>query len=275
LRVTVIGGGTMGSGIAEVFAQFGHDAILSDISDSILRKSELAINASLKKLSEKGIIKEPERVSERILYDTNFTAYDSEFYVEAVIEKPEIKSEVLHKIKNQNAIVATNTSSISITMLSKYAPNPKKFIGMHFFNPPVIMKLIEVVSGYDTDGDTIKRVMDISKSLGKTPVMVKDFPGFISNRVLMALIREAIISLEEGISDAAGIDTIMKLGMNHPMGPLELSDFIGNDVVYDILNVLYNDLGYERFKPPVTLRNMVYAGKLGRKTGEGFYKYDK
>ncbi len=272
MKVTVIGAGTMGSGIAEVFAMNNNDVLLSDVSYDILNMGIKRIENSLKKFQEKGKIKSVDDVLSRININTDINAQESDLYIEAVLEREDVKKDVLSKIKS-NSIIATNTSSISITYLSRFVKNPEKFIGMHFFNPPPIMSLIEIVRGNSTSDETTKKIIEISKSLGKTPVEVRDFPGFVSNRVLMAMLREAIIAYEESVASAEGIDTVMKLGMNHPMGPLELSDFIGLDVVYDIMNVLYNDTGSERFKPPITLRNLVYAGKLGRKTGEGFYKY--
>ncbi|SMD30842.1 3-hydroxyacyl-CoA dehydrogenase family protein [Picrophilus oshimae] len=272
MRVTVIGAGTMGSGIAEVFALNNHEVLLSDVSNDILNNGRKKIEASLEKFKEKGRIKSVEDVLEKISMNTDINAQESDLYIEAVLERIDVKRDVLSRIRS-DAIIATNTSSISITYLSKFVRNPEKFIGMHFFNPPPIMSLIEIVRGNSTSDETTKKIVEISRSLGKTPVEVNDFPGFVSNRVLMAMLREAIIAYEENVASAEGIDTVMKLGMNHPMGPLELSDFIGLDVVYDIMNVLYNDTGSERFKPPITLRNLVYAGKLGRKTGEGFYKY--
>ncbi|EQD29090.1 3-hydroxybutyryl-CoA dehydrogenase, partial [mine drainage metagenome] len=201
---------------------------------------------------------------------------DSEIIVEAVFERLDIKKDIFSKISDylsETAILSSNTSSISISHLSSFVKIPENFIGMHFFNPPPLMKLIEIVKGNRTSKETLDKIYDISKKLGKEPVIVNDYPGFVSNRVVMPMLREAIVALEQGVATAEDIDKTMKLGFNHPMGPLTLCDFIGNDVVMDIMEVLYTEFGNPNYKTPILLRNMVYAGKLGRKTGEGFYKY--
>ena len=278
MKVTVIGAGTMGNGIAQVFAMGNHEVILNDIYPEALEKARKNILSSLTRLNGKGILKDPE---DAILARIKFTGEvsdgkGSDLFIEAVLEQPELKRQVfktINSIAGENAIIASNTSSISINLLSREVNDPRRFLGIHFFNPPPVMKLIEIVKCGSTSDRVLKMVYEMSKSLGKEPVIVEDFPGFVSNRVLMPLIREAILTLEENVATKNDIDKTMKLGMNHPMGPLELSDFIGLDVVYDIMQVLFTEFGDVRFKPPVTLRNLVNAGKLGRKTGEGFYKY--
>lgn len=278
LKVTVIGAGTMGSGIAQVFAQKGHEVVLTDIYEPAIENAKKTIPNSLQRLKRKGIITEDESaVVKRIDFTKELSSgKGSDLFIEAVIEKPETKTDLFGKISDmadETSIIASNTSSISINYLSGFVNNPKRFVGIHFFNPPPVMKLVEIVKANSTSEETIERALSISKSLDKEPVVVKDFPGFVSNRVLMPLIREAILTLEEGIATTEDIDKTLKLGMNHPMGPLELADLIGLDVTYDIMDVLYREYGDPRFKPPITLRNLVNSKRLGRKTGEGFYKY--
>lgn len=278
MRVTVVGAGTMGRGIAQVFAQAGNEVILTDVYEKALEVARENISNSLSKLAKKGEIKEnPETVLSRIKITGKLEdGIDSDIYVEAVIEKVETKRDVLQSVSNisrPDSIIASNTSSISINQLSAYVKGPERFIGWHFFNPVPVMKLVEIVKGERTPESLVRKCFEISKALGKDPVISQDFPGFISNRVLMPLIREAILVLEEGIATKNDIDKTLRLGMNHPMGPLELADFIGLDVTLDIMEVLYHEYGDPRFKPPITLRNLVNSGKLGRKTSEGFYKY--
>ncbi len=278
MKVTVVGAGTMGRGIAQVFAQAGNEVVLTDIYEKALSLARDNINTSLSRLAKKGDLKEnPETVMSRIKITGKLEeGADSDIYVEAVIEKVDTKRDVLKSISNMarpDSIIATNTSSISITQLSAFVSSPERFIGLHFFNPVPVMKLVEIVVGERTPDSLARRCFEIAKSLGKDPVISRDFPGFISNRVLMPLIREAILVLEEGIATKNDIDKTLRLGMNHPMGPLELADFIGLDVTLDIMEVLFHEYGDPRFKPPITLRNLVNAGKLGRKTSEGFYKY--
>jgi 3-hydroxybutyryl-CoA dehydrogenase len=278
MKVTVVGAGTMGNGIAQVFAMGNHEVILNDVFPEALEKAKKTILSSLTRMNGKGLLKDPE---DAILSRIKFTGELSEgkgsdLFIEAVLEKPELKKQVFKTINTQadeNSIIASNTSSISINLLSREINDPRRFLGIHFFNPPPVMKLIEIVKCSSTSDRVVKMVYEMAKSLGKEPVIVEDFPGFVSNRVLMPLLREAILALEENVATKSDIDKTMKMGMNHPMGPLELSDFIGLDVVYDIMQVLFTEFGDVRFKPPVTLRNLVNAGKLGRKTGEGFYKY--
>ena len=276
--VTVIGAGTMGRGIAQAFAQTGNEVILTDTYEKALEIAPSEIEKSISRLVKKGLIKEdPHVILGRIHTTMDLKkSRDSELFVEAVLEKLEVKSDLyknLAEIARPEAIIASNTSSISINQLSSCVSFPERFIGMHFFNPVPVMKLVEIITCERTSNKTLETVLKITKDLGKDPVTSRDFPGFISNRILMPMIREAILSLEQGVANREDIDKTLKLGMNHPMGPLELADFIGLDVTYDIMQVLYHEFGDSRFMPPVTLRNMVNAKKLGRKTGEGFYKY--
>jgi 3-hydroxybutyryl-CoA dehydrogenase len=278
LRVSVIGAGTMGSGIAQVFAMAGHEVTLIDIFPDAIKKGRVNIEKSLSKLSEKGSIKlSPNQILDMIKFSSSYDDLKgSELVVEAAFERLDVKKDILAKVSSnvsKGTIIGSNTSSISISLLSSFVKEPENFIGMHFFNPPPIMKLVEIVNGNRTSEVTRNKIFEISKQLGKEPVIVNDYPGFVSNRVLMPMLREAIVCLEEGIGSAEDIDKTIKLGLNHPMGPLTLCDFIGNDVVFDIMEVLFREFGDPHYKPPVLLRNMVYAGKLGRKSGEGFYKY--
>jgi 3-hydroxybutyryl-CoA dehydrogenase len=270
----------MGNGIAHVFAQYGYDVLLCDISDEILQKAIKTISENLDRQIKKGIVKleDKEKILSRIKTTKNLEDFrEVELVVEAVVEKEEIKKEIfskLDKITKKDVILASNTSSISITRLSKATNRPENVIGMHFFNPVPVMKLVEVVKGFITSDETVNKIVEISKTLDKVPIVVKDFPGFISNRILMPLINEAIFALGEGIADKESIDNIMKLGMNHPMGPLQLADLIGLDVVLDILNVLYENFKDPKYRPAPLLIKMVEAGYLGRKTKKGFYEYD-
>lgn len=278
MKVTVVGAGTMGNGIAQVFAQGGNEVVLTDIIEPVLEKAKDTISKSLERLAKKNLISEsPETIKGRIKFTGNIEeGAKSDIYVEAIVEKVELKKEILEKISEmakEDSIVSTNTSSISVNYLSRFVKHPENFLGMHFFNPPPVMKLVEIVTGVKTSEQAIKRVQEISRSLGKEPVVVKDYPGFVANRILMPLLREAIVAYEEGVASKEDIDKTVKLGLNHPMGPLELADFVGLDITYDVMKVLYDEFGDPRYKPPITLRNMVNAGLLGRKTGEGFYKY--
>ncbi len=278
MKVTVIGAGTMGRGIAQVFAQAGNEVVVTDVYDKALSTAMTEIRKSLEKLYSKNLISEdPETVISRISPTNNMVdGKDTKIFIEAVLEKKELK-ESLYKELNEfisaETIVATNTSSISINALSASIKYPENFIGLHFFNPVPVMKLVEIIKGEKTSEKVVSKTLEIVKSLGKEPVTSNDFPGFISNRILMPLIREAILTLEQGVSTKEDIDKTLRLGMNHPMGPLELADFIGLDVVHDIMHVLYTEFGDPRFMPPVTLRNLVNAKKLGKKSGEGFYSY--
>ena len=279
LKVAVIGGGTMGNGIAQVCAQGGHTVVLSDVDGAALERARAQIDRSLGKLAEKGKIAAEDRAATlgRIEFTPDLadvTAAD--LVVEAVVEKFEVKRELfaeLDRITKPATILASNTSSISITRLGAATKRPDKVIGMHFMNPVPLMALVEVIRGQATSDETTRTVMDIARALGKTPVEVNDFPGFVSNRVLMPMINEAIFAVYEGVAKPEAIDEVMKLGMNHPMGPLTLADFIGLDVCLAILEVLHEGLGDPKYRPCPLLKRMVAAGWLGRKSGRGFYTY--
>ena len=278
MKVSVIGAGTMGNGIAQVFAQKGTDVILVDTFPDAIKKALETMKSSLEKFQRKGAIREdPNIVLSRIKTETSLSALSgSDVYIEAVPERPEIKKtaiEAISSVARPDSIVASNTSSISINLLSSYCKFPQNFVGMHFFNPVPVMKLVEIVKSNRTSEETLNKVMSLVTLLDKQYVVSSDYPGFISNRILMPLLNEAMLALEQGISTKEDIDKTMKLGMNHPMGPLELADFIGLDVTRDIMEVLYREFGDHRYKPPIILRNLVNSGKLGRKSGEGFYKY--
>lgn len=279
-KVSVIGGGTMGNGIAHVFALKGFNVNLVELNNELASKSIKNISANMDRQVKKGIITEDEK-SQAIKRITSvagldLTPPDSDLIIEAIYENKEAKLAIfnnLEKIIKQDSIFCSNTSSISITELSS-ACRPDKFIGMHFMNPVPVMKLIEIIRGYSTSDLTFNAVKDIAIKLEKIPVEVADFPGFISNRILMPMINEAIFALMENVASAEDIDTVMKLGMSHPMGPLTLADFIGLDVCLSIMEVLYEGFNDSKYRPCPLLKKMVAANKLGRKTGEGFFKYE-
>jgi 3-hydroxybutyryl-CoA dehydrogenase len=279
LRVGVVGAGTMGNGIAQVFAQAGHPVTLRDLDQAILDRARAQIDRSLGKLVEKGRLPAAERAAtlERITATTDLAAVASaDLVIEAVVENLETKRTLfaeLDRMAGPASILASNTSSISITKLGAATRRPDKVIGMHFMNPVPLMALVEVIRGQATSDQTTRAVMDLARGLGKTPVEVSDFPGFVANRVLMPMINEAIFAVYEGVATAEAIDEVMKLGMNHPMGPLTLADFIGLDVCLAILEVLHEGLGDPKYRPCPLLRRMVDAGWLGRKSGRGFYTY--
>lgn len=279
-NVAVIGSGTMGNGIAHVFAQTGYQVNLIDISSEALEKALGTIGKNLDRQIKKELITEADKDATlgRI---TNFTETSkgiksSDLVVEAATENESIKLKIFESMDQHapdHAILATNTSSISITKIAAVTKRPGQVIGMHFMNPVPVMKLIEVIRGYATTDETTETIMALSKDLGKVPVEVNDYPGFVANRILMPMINEAIYSLYEGVAGVEEIDTVMKLGMAHPMGPLQLADFIGLDVCLSILNVLYEGFGNPKYAPCPLLVNMVTAGYKGTKTGEGFWKY--
>lgn len=277
-RVAVIGAGTMGNGIAHVFAQHGHEVVMIDVSEDRLEAAKATISANMDRQVKKGVLTEEEKAAALGRLTTAVTleaAEGSGLVVEAVPELFDLKAEILATVGDvvPEGIVASNTSSISITALAAKTRRPERVIGMHFMNPVPVMKLVEVIRGLQTADETTARVMEIARDLGKTPVQANDFPGFVSNRVLMPMINEAVYCLMEGVADAEAIDTVMKLGMNHPMGPLALADLIGLDVCLAILEVLHRELGDDKYRPCPLLRQYVAAGWLGRKTGRGFYQY--
>lgn len=277
--VVVVGAGTMGSGIAQVFATHGVKTFLMDTEEPFLQRGLSRIEQSLGRFLAKGKLGEEEMraIRERISPTTTLTCVSqADAVVEAVTEDVEIKRSLFRDVDDlapKRAILASNTSSISITTLAAATRRPDRVIGMHFMNPVPIMALVEVIRGEDTSEETTRTVVGWAEALGKTPVEAHDYPGFVSNRVLMPMINEAAYCLMEGVSTPEGIDTIMKLGMNHPMGPLQLADFIGLDVCVSILDVLKEGLGDDKYRACPLLRRLVAAGHLGRKTGRGFYVY--
>jgi len=279
-NISVIGSGTMGNGIAHLFAQNGYKVSLIDISEESLKKAVATIDKNLGRQVEKGIFtKEAKDQAITNITTTTFLqegVKDAELVIEAATENAELKLKIFHDIDENTkpgTILASNTSSISITKIASVTKSPDTVIGMHFMNPVPIMKLVEVIRGYNTSDVVTKTIMDLSVALGKVPVEVNDYPGFIANRILMPMINESIYSLYEGVAGVEEIDTVMKLGMAHPMGPLQLADFIGLDVCLSILNVLQNGFGNPKYAPCPLLVNMVQAGHKGIKSGSGFYKY--
>ncbi len=279
MKVTVLGAGTMGNGIAQVFAQHGHAVTLRDLDAAILERARGTIAKSLAKLAEKGKLTAEERDASlgRIQATTDLgAAAGCDLAVEAVVESYEVKAAIFRELDvltRPEAILASNTSSISITRLAAATKRPDKVIGMHFMNPVPLMTLVEVIRGQATSDATTQQVMELSRALGKTPVEVNDYPGFVANRVLMPMINEAVFAVYEGVATPEAVDQVMKLGMNHPMGPLTLADFIGLDVCLAILNVLHEGFGDPKYRPCPLLKRMVDAGWLGRKSGRGFYTY--
>ena len=278
-KVAVIGAGTMGNGIAQTFAAHGSSVALVDIDAKGLEKGVAAIRASLDKFASKAVLtKEAADAAFANVHPASSmdAVKDAQLVVEAVSERETVKKSVfgqLDALTGPECILATNTSSISITAIAASTKRPDKVIGMHFMNPVPLMKLVEVIRGQETSAETTAKVVACSEALGKVPVEASDYPGFVSNRVLMPMINEAAYCLMEGVATKEGIDTVMKLGMNHPMGPLALADLIGLDVCLDILNVLHTGLGDDKYRPCPLLKRMVAAGRLGRKSKKGFYDY--
>ncbi len=278
-RIAVIGSGTMGNGIAHVFAQHGHDVSLIDVNPRALDKAKTTIGTNLERQVKKGSLDAdaPAQILARITTGTALDlAGDADLVVEAASENPSIKFDLfarLDEVAPPHALLATNTSSISITEIASRTRRPAQVIGMHFMNPVPVMQLVEVIRGQDTSDATTQAVMAMATALGKTPVEVNDYPGFVANRVLMPMINEAVFCVYEGVATPESIDTVMKLGMAHPMGPLALADFIGLDVCLAILQVMHTGLGDDKYRPCPLLKRMVAAGHLGRKSGQGFYQY--
>lgn len=279
-NIVVIGAGTMGNGIAHVFAMNGFQVSLVDISADALNKAVATIGKNLDRMLSKGSISEHEKTNtiNNIKTNTDLAAVagTADLIVEAATENVDLKLRIfkqMDELAAPNCILATNTSSISITQIAAVTKRPQLVIGMHFMNPVPVMKLVEVIRGYATSNETLQTIMELSSKLGKSPVEVNDYPGFVANRILMPMINEAIITLFEGVAGVEEIDTVMKLGMAHPMGPLQLADFIGLDVCLAILEVLHDGFGNPKYAPCPLLVNMVTAGKKGVKSGEGFYSW--
>ncbi|MBM6886793.1 3-hydroxybutyryl-CoA dehydrogenase [Pseudoflavonifractor phocaeensis] len=280
-KIVVIGGGTMGLDIAQTFAKKGYDVVVRDINDAIIQASEARLNKGLDKLVSKGKLDEAGKkaITDKMTFTTDLNlAADADLVVEAAIENLDIKKSIfaeLDKICKPETILASNTSSISITAIAAATQRPDKFIGMHFFNPATVMKLVEVIRGAHTSDETCKTITELAVAIGKEPVEVNEAPGFVVNKILIPMINEACDLLYTGVASAEGIDTAMKLGANHPMGPLALGDLVGLDVCLAIMDTLYHETGDPKYRASLLMRKMVRAGKLGRKTGIGFFDYRK
>ena len=277
-RVLVVGAGTMGSGIAQVIAQAGISTTLMDADTASLKRGQEGIASRWQRLVETGRRSQEDVTKFRanLSAGTIAEAANADLVIEAIVEKPEPKSvlfEELATISPQTAIFASNTSSISISNLGRSSGRPDRFLGLHFFNPVPVLPLVEVVRGLETSEGTLVRSVKFVEALGKTPIVVRDSPGFVANRILLPMINEAIFTLQDGVAPASAIDEVMKLGMSHPMGPLALADLIGLDICLDILETLHHDFGDDKYRPAPLLRRMVSSGNLGRKTGQGFFEY--
>ncbi|MGL4935302.1 MAG: 3-hydroxybutyryl-CoA dehydrogenase [Cetobacterium sp.] len=279
MKVFIIGAGVMSTGIAQVFATGGHDVLITDISESALLNSKKSITKSLSKLVEKEKITEDIKINILSKIETTLNlkdAKDADLVIEAISEKISLKKELFSKLDSicsEKTIFATNTSSLSITEIATATKYPERVIGMHFFNPAPVMKLVEIIKGYTTSSEVYETILSLSKNLGKEPVLCEEAPGFVVNRILIPMINEAVGILADGVASTEDIDNAMKYGANHPIGPLALGDLVGLDVVLAIMDVLSSEFGDSKYRAHPLLKKMVRAGKLGRKSGEGFYKY--